>query len=261
MDQMALTAAAVDAQTGREWRSLHDTTNAPIIAYRTSPYWPEWQRGNDYYSEGELIWLEVDMKVRQLSSGRRSLDDFAKSFFGGADGRYEPIPYTFTDLVRSLNKVCPFAWVEFFRKRVDSLSPRTPSEGLQESGYRLVFKPVPSTYLRSVETRDRVSDLSYSIGARIRENGTVASVTWKGPADCADLAPGDVIAEVGNEPFSTPRLLRAVADTQTRGDVRLLLKTASRTSSVVIDYRGGARYPSLERAPGPDRLSMLYARH
>ena len=48
--------------------------------------WRNWQRFEDYYKEGELIWLDVDTLIREHSSGRRSLDDFARAFFGMNNG-------------------------------------------------------------------------------------------------------------------------------------------------------------------------------
>ena len=63
--------------------NLEDTTNDPDprpCAGRLP--WLDWQRSEDYYSEGELIWLDADTLIRQLSGGKRSLDDFARSFFG-----------------------------------------------------------------------------------------------------------------------------------------------------------------------------------
>ncbi|MEP7244131.1 MAG: hypothetical protein ABI885_10640, partial [Gammaproteobacteria bacterium] len=71
---------------GRNWRPLLDTTNDPIIARRRPNPWRSWQRGEDYYSEGHLIWLDVDTRLRELAKGKRSLDDFAKRFFGMKDG-------------------------------------------------------------------------------------------------------------------------------------------------------------------------------
>ena len=54
---------------GRSWRALVDTTNDPIIAGRTPIPWRSQQRSEDYYSEGQLIWLDVDRMLRQMSGG------------------------------------------------------------------------------------------------------------------------------------------------------------------------------------------------
>lgn len=81
----AAIGAAYDARIGRTWRPLIDTTNDPIVARRHPQPWVSWQRAEDYYNEGVLLWLDADSLIRQLSHGARSLDDFARAFFGARD--------------------------------------------------------------------------------------------------------------------------------------------------------------------------------
>ena len=81
--QQALDALASDrrllpAAGGRRWRPLQDTTNDEIINPRRPMSWRDWQRFEDYYDEGRLIWLDADTLIRERSQGRRSLDDFAR---------------------------------------------------------------------------------------------------------------------------------------------------------------------------------------
>lgn len=94
MESLAMTAATYDARVGRQWRALQDTTNDPIISQRQPKPWLAWQRDEDYYSEGQLIWLDVDTTIREKTNGRKSLDDFAKAFYGVQDGSFEPAPST-----------------------------------------------------------------------------------------------------------------------------------------------------------------------
>ncbi|MGH8142595.1 MAG: peptidase M61, partial [Steroidobacteraceae bacterium] len=56
--------------------------NDEIINPRRPQSWRDWQRFEDYYDEGALIWLDADTLIRERSNGQRSLDDFARSFFG-----------------------------------------------------------------------------------------------------------------------------------------------------------------------------------
>ena len=56
----------------------------------------------DYYPESDLIWLDADTKIRELSGGKKSLDDFAKLFYGMDNGSYVTKTYTFDDLVTAL---------------------------------------------------------------------------------------------------------------------------------------------------------------
>ena len=118
--EFARTAAFYDTLPGRAWRPLIDTTNDPIVQSRRPQPWSSWMRGEDYYSEGMLIWLEVDARLRQLTGGRRSMNDFARAFFGVNPGDQGVATYTFDDVVRTLNAIAPFDWGSYLRERVDA---------------------------------------------------------------------------------------------------------------------------------------------
>src|SRR6202020_3417713 len=103
LDALALIAAYDQIEPGRQWRALQDTTNDEIINPRRPLSWRNWQRFEDYYSEGQLIWLDADTLIRERSQGKRSLDDFARTFFGIDNGSFIPVTYTFDDVVKALN--------------------------------------------------------------------------------------------------------------------------------------------------------------
>jgi predicted metalloprotease with PDZ domain len=106
---LAHTAALYDIRPGSRWRPMIDTTLDPIIAARAPLPWTSWQRSEDYYSEGALIWLDVDTRIRELSGDSRSLDDFARSFFGQNDGEWRITDtYVFEDVMRTLHGIAPF---------------------------------------------------------------------------------------------------------------------------------------------------------
>jgi predicted metalloprotease with PDZ domain len=85
---LALTAATYQHRVGREWRSVADTTNDPVLSARRPAPWRSWLRNEDYYSEGLFVWLDADTLIRERTDGRRSLDDFARAFFGIDDGSW-----------------------------------------------------------------------------------------------------------------------------------------------------------------------------
>src|ERR1051325_4711256 len=107
-DVLANIAAALDSnRPGRAWRNLQDTTNQPILGRIRSQPFPSWQRSVDYYNEGVLLWLDVDTKLRELTGGRRALDDFARTFFGITDKSFDIATYSFDDVVTTLNAISP----------------------------------------------------------------------------------------------------------------------------------------------------------
>ena len=170
--ELARTAAFYDTLPGRAWRPLIDTTNDPTVQGRRPTPWPSWMRGEDYYSEGMLIWLEVDARLRQMSGGRRSIDDFARAFFGVNPGDQGLATYTFDDVVHTLNAIQPFDWATYLRDRVYRTGP-APLAWIQAGGYRLVYRDTPPPYFTSRERDRKVFDLTYSIGATIGEAGRI----------------------------------------------------------------------------------------
>src|SRR5205807_8858869 len=171
LEQLAYTAAIFQHRVGREWKSLQDTTNDPIVASRRPIPWRSWQRMEDYYQEGELMWLDADTLIRELSNGQKSLDDFARAFFGVDDGQWlVPKTYTFDDVVAALNAVEPHDWAAFLRARLDG-HDGPPLDGLARGGYTLTYTDTASDYFKKLEARRKIADFTFSLGfVRRREH-------------------------------------------------------------------------------------------
>lgn len=255
LDMLANIAAGLDNRPARTWRDLEDTTNDPIISARRPKGWVSWQRSEDYYNEGLLIWLETDALLRRLSGGRKSMDDFARAFFGHRDGDWGVMTYRFEDVAVTLNSIQPHDWATFLRTRLDGLAPRAPLAGFEANGYRLVYTDTPTAAFKNGEKTRSQIDLSYSLGMVAGKGGAVASVTWDSPAFEAGLTLDDTVVAVDGREYSDERLLAAV---RAKTPVKLLLKSGTRYRDVTIDYRGGLRYPRLEKIGsgegGLDRL-------
>lgn len=261
LDALAMTAALYGGRPGRNWRSVEDTTNDPIISARRPIPWTSWQRSEDYYSEGLLVWLDADTLIRERSGGKRSLDDFARGFFGVSDGSWTPLTYKFDDVVAALNKVEPYDWAGFLRARFVEVAPQPPYGGLERGGWRLAFTDAPTGFWKDNEARRRNNDLSYSLGLSIARDGAIDSVLWDGPAFKAGLTTGGKILAVNSVAYEADDLKQAITDAKTGKDpIQLLVQTGDRFKTVSIDYHGGLRYPRLERIEGrPDRLSAILA--
>jgi len=249
LDAIAATAAVYDHRAGREWRSLEDTTNDPIMAMRRPLPWRSWQRSEDYYLEGQLVWLDADTLIRELSHGARSLDDFARAFFGINDGSYIPVTYTFDDVVNALNRVQPHDWSKFLRARLDGHGPGAPLDGLNRGGYKLVYKETPSEYFKNEEERRKISDLTYSLGmiiGNIGNEGKLTEVLWEGLAYQKGLTVGTQIIAVDGIAYNIDRLKAAIKEAQKAGtSIELLVKNPVDSDSL-----------SRRCGPGPDPGSM-----
>lgn len=261
LDAMAATAALYDHRVGRAWKPLQDTTNDPITIARRPQPWSSWQRSEDYYSEGLLIWLDVDTMMRELSGGRRSLDDFARAFFGQEDGEWQkPATYKFDDVVAVLNEFVKYDWATFLRRRLDGHGPGAPLDGLTRGGYRLVYAEEPTELFTTLETQRRVADLTYSLGASINAQGQLTGVLWEGPLFKSGLAIGARILAVNGKIFEIDRMKDAVKASKTGGKIELIVGVGDDVRTLTIDYNGGSRYPRLERIEkAPARLDDIVA--
>jgi len=259
-DALAIDAARYDKTQGRDWRAVQDTVNDPIINGRRPIGWGNWQRSEDYYTEGMLIWLDVDTKIRELSGDKRALDDFARAFFGVEDGRVDALHYTFEDVVATLNRVQKFDWAPFLRSRLDGHGPGAPLDGLARAGWKLVYRDTPSEATRGAEERAKVADFSYSLGFSVRQDGGVTGVIWDGVGFRAGLAANTTIVAVNNRAYKGDVLKAAVRAAQDgKAPLELLVKKGNNLRTVSLDYRDGLRYPHLERIAGTrDRLEALF---
>ena len=262
LDAIASTAATYGPGTpGRVWRPLEDTTNDPIIAQRAPQPWRSWQRSEDYYSEGELVWIDVDRIIRQQSHGKKSIDDFARAFFGMRDRDYGELTYTFDDVVATLNRVQPYDWRGYLERRVYAVAPEAPLEGITQGGYRLAFTDKPSNWIKVSEKTRKSTDLTYSGGFSVGNDGKVGSVLWDSPAFNAGINTGTEIIAVNGRNFDMDALKQAIKDAAGNGAApELLIHDGNVYRTVKLDWHGGLRYPRLEKVgTGPGTLDALLA--
>ncbi len=262
LDALAQTAAYYQQQAGRRWRALQDTTNDEIINPRRPMSWRDWQRYEDYYDEGRLIWLEVDTLIRERSQGKRSLDDFARAFFGIDDGSLVTVAYSFADVVKALNAVEPYDWTAFLRERLDAVARPAPLEGLRRGGYKLVYTDTPGELEKASDLERKRVSLRYSIGIVIDDkDGTVLQVAWDSATFKAKLTESAQILAVNGAAYGAEVLKDAIRSAKgTALPIELIVKTGDRYRVVAIDYHDGLRYPHLERdAAVPARLDEILA--
>ncbi|UGQ45151.1 M61 family metallopeptidase [Massilia endophytica] len=257
-DLIAATAAYYSTVPGRSWRALVDTTNDPIINYRRPQVWGNWQRSEDYYSEGMLIWLDVDTKIRELSGDKRSLNDFARKFFGVADGKVTAEHYSFDDVVSFLNGIQPYDWASFLRTRVENIGP-APLDGLARAGWKLVYADKPTEFQKTVEGMSKATSFQYSLGFWLSNEGKVESIVWEGLGFKAGLTANATVLAVNGQAYKADLLRNAITKAKTDSKpIELLVKQGSQYRTVSFDYHEGLKYPRLERIEGtPDRLEAI----
>jgi predicted metalloprotease with PDZ domain len=259
-DMWAFTAATYDK--GRpglaSFRNVQDTTNDPIIAQRRPLPYRNYQASEDYYSAGQMIWLDVDGQLRELSGGKKTIDDFGKAFFGVNPGKWDVDTYTFDDVVKTLNDIAPYDWAKYLRTRLDGHGPLIG--GIESHGWKLVYTDKPSDAVKALEARRHSVDLTYSLGVSIGKGGSIGDVLWDGPAFKAGLSPSMTVIAVNGHDYNPDALKEAVtASAKDKNQpIELLVKNFDEYKTIRIDYHDGLKYPHLVRDTGkPDTLTTL----
>lgn len=248
LDAYASIAARLDLVRGREWRPLIDTTHDPIIAARRPKGWVSWQRAEDYYNEGLLMWLEADAIIRRESQGVRGLDDFARAFFGVRPGDWGQLTYTRQDVIDTLNGVQPYDWAAFLDAHVDRTTQEAPKAGLDMGGYSLVYGDIPNSATKEIEKSIKGIDQTYGIGLAVKNEGDIVSVIWDSPAFRAGLAVGMKIVAVNGTEFSGDAFKAALTQAKlSKKPMEFIVKQGKSYRNIGLDYSLGLRYPRLAK--------------
>src|SRR5205809_765786 len=250
-EYLATVASSLDHRAGRTWRSLQNTANAAQILYFAPSEWTSYRRGTDFYGESVLIWLEADVTIRKQTQGRRSLDDFCRTFLGGPDGAPVIKTYTFDDLVSALNAVVPLDWRTFFRDRLQSVNSHAPLGGITGGGWRLVYNEEPNVMIAASQDASGKGDFTASIGLIVKADGAVEDAIPGMPANQAGLSPYIKIVGVSGHQFSVDDLKRAIRESKPHpAPISIIVSNTGSLETHEITYHEGLRSPHLERIEG-----------
>jgi predicted metalloprotease with PDZ domain len=255
---IAIDAATMQLFGGRAWRPLGDTATFAQMLYGAPTQWTSLRRSIDFYDESVLLWLDVDTRIRKLSNGTKSLDDFLASFEGKALGENKPqlAPYTFDDLVKGLNETAPFDWAKFLREKIDVVHPSIDVDGLSASGWKLAASDEEPAILKAREEQRKQVDLRFSIGLLLSaEDNTIVDVIAGSAADKAGIAPGMKLDGVNGRKFSKEAMDDAIKSTsspRTTAPIELLVENGEFYKTVKLDHRGGLLWPVLVPIAGKD---------
>ena len=261
LDALAQTAAYYQNSPRLGWRSVEDTTNDPTMSQRRPLGWRSYQGSEDYYEQAKLVWLTADQLIRQRTGGKKSLDDFARLFFGIRDGDWGEVTYTFDDIVRTLNEVTPYDWAGFLKQHIYDVDAKPPLDWIEMGGYRLVYTPEKSALQKSAEAVRKSADFSYSIGLGVKNDGSLTSLQWGSPAFQAGLTSDAQLIGINGREFSPERLSAAITDAATsKQPIHLVVKQKGEVRDVAVAYYGGLRYPHLQKVgSGMGGLDALLA--
>lgn len=248
LDALASIAAAQDVRRARDWRDVEDTTRDPIITARRPKGWVSYQRSEDYYNEGLLIWLEIDATLRARTKGEKGMDDFVRLYTAGPNGTWDARGATLEEIADKLNGLSAYDWTGLLRERLNGKSPNAPLSGLTLGGYRLIYTREATAFFRDAEKRSNETNLTYSLGMTVSKNGHVNTILWDGPAFKAGLTTAAEIISVNGRVFTDEVLRDAIGDAEGgKEPIRLIVKSGKRVREIAIAWSGGHRFPRLEK--------------
>jgi predicted metalloprotease with PDZ domain len=259
-EALAWSAANLDVRPGRTWRNLEDTAISSQILRGGNPYWANWRRGQDYYFEGELLWLDADTTIRQLTHDKKSLNDFCVKFLA-AGGNTPPkvMPYDFDEIVADLNAVAPYDWRGFLAERIHTHVAHAPLGGIDHGGYRLTYAAQPTDFEQAYLDHNYQVDAWFSAGLKVSTTGIIQDVRMGSPAFQAGLGPGTKVVAVNGHGFTGEVLKQAIRGAKgTTDPIELIVSTDNEFRTVRLSYHDGEKYPRLERVEGtPDLLDEI----
>jgi predicted metalloprotease with PDZ domain len=255
-EALAWSAARLDAKPGRTWRNLQDTAIAAQVLRGNHQNWGNWRRSQDYYAEGELIWLDADTTIRQLTHDRKSLNDFCVKFLSvGGNTPPKVLPYNFDEVVADLNAVAPYDWRTFLTERLESHAAHAPLTGIEHGGYRLTYGTDPTSFEDALLTKMKQVDAWFSAGMMVSETGNIGDVRMDSPAFQAGLGPGTKLVAVNGHAFTGDVLKRAIRGAKGKTEpIELIVSNDDEFRTVRLNYHDGEKYPRLERVQGTTDL-------
>ncbi|NNE09218.1 MAG: hypothetical protein HKN20_11710 [Gemmatimonadetes bacterium] len=244
---LAYGSAAMIHQKGRAWRPLYDTASSAGILRGGSTYWTWLRRGQDYYNEGVFIWLEIDARLREMTGGRKTLDDFCARFFSNGDPGAHTVGFERAEIVGILNDLAPYDWAALIAERVDVAPGDKLPEGVERAGWKLGWSEARTPSIKEIETIYKYDRLYDSVGFAVENDGKIGSIVPGSAAERAGLLKDMEIVGVDGRRYTSDRLIDAIKSTPETGRFELLVDEAERLRTIAVEYDGGLRYYTLER--------------
>jgi predicted metalloprotease with PDZ domain len=120
---------------------------------------------------------------------------------------------------------------------------------------------VPSALAKDAEGENKSINLSYSLGMKIHDDGTVSDVKIGSPAQKAGIAPNVKVIAINRRVFSGTNLRDAMkAAMKTPEPLEFIVRDGEVFKIFQVDYHAGEKYPHLVRdETKPDLLSAIIA--
>jgi len=230
IDRVASEINELQSRPAHRWQSAEESSLDAWFegnAFYRSP-----ERSISYYNKGEVLGVLLDLRIRQLTEGTKSLRDL----FQWMNENYakKGIPFPDSDGVQqAAETVTGQSFAEFFHEYVS---------GVQELPYNEYFQFVG---LQVAETTIRTSTPGFTTNANLGGQPEVASVEANSDAQRAGVTIGDRVVEVDGRPATASI------------DDQLARMRSGATVKLSLANRRGQRTVKLKLTPREEQLYIL----
>jgi len=165
-------------------------------------------------------------------------------------------------VVAAMNAVVPSDWAGFFATWIDDIAPHPP-DIFSHGGWKLVYAATPTDFYQQSDAQRKILGARYSLGFIANREDVIGDVISGSPAERVGIGVGGKLLALddrGLTPGDAQHQLddALVAHERNVMPLRALIFSGNVYREYTIPYRGGPRFPRLERTrESPDVLSEI----
>ncbi len=223
LQNLAATITELESRPANAWQSAEESSLAAWLEgdafYRTP------QRSVSYYDKGEILGVLLDLRMRQLTQGRKSLRDL----FQWMNEHYAKQHRYFPDsagVEQAAESITGQSFTGFFHDYVAGVRPIPYNDFFRFVGLQLASENVT------------LADAGFTSTANLEGESTVTAVAPGSDTARAGLSVGDRILQVNGQP-ATYRLDRALARMMPGETLKLRIARAGKERN--LKFRVSAR--------------------
>lgn len=218
LQDLAAEITELESRPAHQWQSAEESS---IDAWlEGNPFYRTPQRSISYYNKGEILGVLLDLRIRQLTQGAKSLRDL----FQWMNDHYARQHRYFPDsagVQEAAESIAGQSFADFFHDYVAGVKPLPYDDFFRFVGLQLATQNIT------------LADAGFSSTANLDGESTVTAVTPGSDAARAGLSVGDRILEINGQP-AVYRLDRVFARMMPNETIKLRISRAGKEHTVKI---------------------------
>jgi predicted metalloprotease with PDZ domain len=230
IDRVASEINELQSRPAHHWQSAEESSLDAW--FEGDPFYRSPERSISYYNKGEVLGVLLDLRIRQITQGRKSLRDLFQWMNATYARNGRPFPDS-DGVQQAAETVAGQSFVEFFHDYV---------AGVQELPYNELFGFVG---LQVAETTVQTSTPGFTTSTNLGGQPEVASVDLNSDAHRVGIAIGDRVVELDGKPATASI------------DDQLARMRAGTTVKITLANRRGQRTVKLKLTAREEQMYIL----